>query len=330
MDLLQGANPVGLNDFGIGKFIFCLRAEEDGYLPEYKGSLLRGGFGYTFKSLACSEVQGSCGECEDRNACAYSYIFETSPDGLSGRFSDYSDIPRPFVLEPDGNLERRFTEGDRLQFHLALMGAAMEYLPYFVFCFDELGRRGLGKGKTRFSLEGLFGLDFAAGQWVPLYDETDRLLREDSPVVSAAELPFRCGDTLSLEFLTPTRIKYRGKYICDLEFHVLMRNLLRRISMLAFFHCGFELDVDVKALITEAKMVEVRDWDLKWHDWSRYSTRQNTRMKLGGFVGGVTYEGDFERFMPFIALGEQIHVGKNTTFGLGKYRINYEESGSKA
>jgi len=318
---------VELDGFEIARFAFLLRAEEDGHLPRYKGSLLRGGFGYTFRSAVCHQRRGDCGECESRDTCAYSYIFETSPDGVNNRFSDYSDIPRPFVVEPDGNQERRFVKGDMLHFGLVLTGKALNYLPYFVFCFDELGRRGLGKGKTRFSLEGVFGLDFELGEWVSLYDKTDRLLREDFPTMSAAKLPFRCSDALSLEFVTPTRVKYRGRYICHLEFHVLIRNLLRRISMMALFHCGFELDCDVKNLIAEAKLIEVRNWNLKWHDWSRYSTRKNARISLGGFMGGVTYEGSFEKFMPFIALGNHIHVGKATTFGLGKYRIDYGRSG---
>ncbi|MDI7261613.1 MAG: CRISPR system precrRNA processing endoribonuclease RAMP protein Cas6, partial [Thermodesulfobacteriota bacterium] len=33
------------------------------------------------------------------------------------------------------------------------------------------------------------------------------------------------------------------------------------------------------------------------------------------------FEGDFEPFMPFLLLGEFIHVGKGTSFGLGKYEI---------
>lgn len=44
-------------------------------------------------------------------------------------------------------------------------------------------------------------------------------------------------------------------------------------------------------------------------------------MKFGGLVGEITYQGDFKRYLPLLRLGEHIHVGKATTFGLGKYRI---------
>ena len=44
-------------------------------------------------------------------------------------------------------------------------------------------------------------------------------------------------------------------------------------------------------------------------------------MMLGGFIGTISFKGDFKEFVPFILLGEYIHVGKGTSFGLGKYEI---------
>ena len=44
-------------------------------------------------------------------------------------------------------------------------------------------------------------------------------------------------------------------------------------------------------------------------------------MKLGGFVGSITFEGNMREFMPYLLAGEILHVGKGTGFGLGKYKI---------
>jgi len=81
------------------------------------------------------------------------------------------------------------------------------------------------------------------------------------------------------------------------------------------------LDLDFRGLIEEAKGVKVQRENLHWFDWERYSNRQEIRMKMGGFTGAITFEGDFEKFLPFLLLGEHIHVGKGTSFGLGKYEI---------
>ena len=44
-------------------------------------------------------------------------------------------------------------------------------------------------------------------------------------------------------------------------------------------------------------------------------------MLLGGVVGQITYCGNLQEFLPLRRLGEYIHVGKGTSFGLGKYAL---------
>ncbi|NJN99775.1 MAG: CRISPR system precrRNA processing endoribonuclease RAMP protein Cas6, partial [Anaerolineales bacterium] len=44
-------------------------------------------------------------------------------------------------------------------------------------------------------------------------------------------------------------------------------------------------------------------------------------IEMGGLVGRVTYEGDLTEYLPLLALGELIHVGKGTVFGNGQYQI---------
>jgi len=42
---------------------------------------------------------------------------------------------------------------------------------------------------------------------------------------------------------------------------------------------------------------------------------------MGGFQGTVTYTGYFDPFLPFLLLGQHVHVGKGTVYGLGKYTL---------
>ena len=63
--------------------------------------------------------------------------------------------------------------------------------------------------------------------------------------------------------------------------------------------------------------MEIESQNVNWSDWERYSGRQETRMKLGGLVGEVTYKGEVDLFLPYLHLGEYVHVGKQSTFGNG-------------
>lgn len=130
---------------------------------------------------------------------------------------------------------------------------------------------------------------------------------------------------VTLRFLTPTRIKYAGKLTSDIDFEILMRNLLRRLSWLAEIHCDEKWKLDWKELIKKAKEnIKTVHSDLRWYDWERYSQRQATRMKMGGFTGEITFEGDLAEFIPYLTLGEYLHIGKGTVYGLGKYELTGE------
>jgi len=44
-------------------------------------------------------------------------------------------------------------------------------------------------------------------------------------------------------------------------------------------------------------------------------------MKMGGFVGEVDFREDISDFVALLKLGEKVHVGKATGFGLGRYAL---------
>jgi CRISPR-associated endoribonuclease Cas6 len=215
-----------------------------------------------------------------------------------------------------------------------LIGRSIDYLPYFIYTFDELGRIGIGKGKGRYSLESVDQREMVKGERqetkkdqmsAVIYSGKDKILKNNFRILNIDDLAsFNLSPlTLHLKFLTPTRLKFDGRLSPKLEFHILIRNLIRRISLLSYFHCGEELVLDFRGLIEKAKGVKVQKENLQWCDWERYSNRQGTKMKMGGFVGSVIFEGVIKELIPFLLVGEYIHVGKGTSFGLGKYEIEF-------
>jgi CRISPR-associated endoribonuclease Cas6 len=204
-----------------------------------------------------------------------------------------------------------------------LIGRGSDFLPYFLYTFEQLGvRRGIGRGRGRFVLDRAEWLA-PDGDKVSIYRGDDKILHSTFRAVTVEELPYpeEAIDHVTLTFLTPARLVFGEHLTSNLDFHILIRTLLRRISNLAYFHAGTELSLDFSALIAEAQRIEAVNSDLRWVDWQRYSARQDRRMLMGGVVGQVTYGGNLQGFLPVLRLGEYLHVGKGTSFGLGKYTM---------
>ena len=92
--------------------------------------------------------------------------------------------------------------------------------------------------------------------------------------------------------------------------------------MLSYFHADTPLEADFAALAHGSRTVPVHEPELHWHDWTRYSSRQQTTMQMGGLLGRFELRGeDVEPFWPYLWLGQWTHVGKGATLGLGRYGI---------
>ncbi len=351
----------------VAQFRFTLRPEEPMRLPAYAGSALRGGFGHAFKRAVCVVRHGECDRCLVRQQCPYQYVFETPPPADTEMLRKYPAAPHPFLIEPPLDGRRQYAAGDSLEFGLTLIGRGIDYLPYFIVAFEELGRTtGLGRPHGRFHLAEVRG-ETRNGDpegWVTIYAGHGKSLRDDFRIRtgvdgmedsrfkiekgrSGSEVPSEAADpgsstfdfrslpqsadlgssildlqsSIVLHFLTPTRLKFENSLTSDLEFHILIRNLLRRLSALSYFHCGQRLDLDFKGLIERAKRVTKVESRLRWVDWERYSARQQSTMLMGGLIGSVTFEGPLAEFLPLLKLGELVHVGKGTVFGLGLYEL---------
>ncbi|MDI6865489.1 CRISPR system precrRNA processing endoribonuclease RAMP protein Cas6 [Thermodesulfovibrio yellowstonii] len=301
------------------KYTFYIKAIEPLYLPYYKGSTFRGGFGNAFRKVACPLRVINCDKCLLKQKCIYAYVFETPPPEGSTilNMNKYEKIPHPFVIEPPEWRQQYFPEGQTLSFNLILIGSAIDYIPYFIYTFEQLGEIGIGKGR------GKYVLSEVKIDGITVYKKG--ILKKS--ISKIMEIPSKFENTdsvenLTLKIITPLRIRYQRKFVTELDFHILVRNLIRRISLLGYFHCGEQLpDFTVQEVIRHAETINTVNSNLRWHDWERYSSRQETKMKLGGVIGEIVYRGNIAPFIPYLKAGEILHVGKNTSFGLGKYEI---------
>lgn len=331
----------------LARYRFVIQLLDTLTLPAYKGSTFRGGFGTVFRRVACA-----CGQeaTVHHRSCLYAQVFETPQDAALPALPDTARIPHPFVLEPPREVQRLYAPGECLVLHLILMGRAIDWLPYFVFTFEELGRVGIGQNRGRYRLAEVCSLQGDDATLV-FSGETRRFFEPGQHVaIETLWQPGALAETLDVEFLTYTRIVGKGHLRESLDFPLLFGALLRRLALLMYAYgsggtlplpAGPSLDAlallhyfydrhaqrpearaairDAFALATQVTTVAQR---LHWSDWERYSGRQDTRMKLGGILGTIRYRGPCTPFLPYVRLGEYIHVGKNTAFGLGQMAVH--------
>lgn len=311
--------------FTWASFQFTMQAKEHSFLPEYKGSTLRGGFGHSFRRVCCTMRDQDCKTCLLNQGCPYAYIFETPKVNGMEVQHQADNLPHPFVIEPPLTEQTEFQAGDEFEIGLVLFGKSISFLPYFVYTFDQMGRLGLGKGRGKFELIKAHAVtDLIGEQQEQIYDSSYQMLNGNFKVWSLSDIlsnntPQNIGK-ISIQLVTPTRILHKNGLVQSIPFDLFMRTLLRRISLLGRIHCESDWDLPYKDILSQAEQqAKLVNSNTSWYSWERYSNRQRTRMNMGGIVGIFIYEGELAPFMPLIVLGQFTHIGKNTTFGLGKY-----------
>jgi hypothetical protein len=308
-----------------GRYEFTCRLETDAELPYYKGSTFRGVFGRALKQVVCALKRQECDDCLLNQKCVYTLVFKTPVSGKNSRDAKDSRMaapPHPFVIEPPLTIKTHYPAGSSFDFTLLLMGEANNYLPYFIYAFDQMGKIGIGKkisgGRGRFVLETVQNGDAV------IYTSASQKLNMNGSLkklcLKPAETPPEKTIRLKLNLETPLRLKFDNRLQAELPFHVLVRAMLRRISSLMNAYGDGEPSLDYPGLVKKAETVRIADNHLSWYDWERYSFRQEEKMLMGGMAGSVTYEGDIDEFLPLIEFCEQVHLGKQTTFGLGKIK----------
>jgi len=313
-----------------------------------KGNMLRGGFGSAFRRLCCIPQCRDAHTCPIGESCPYKQIFEPSPPPGAERLSKNQDIPRPFIFRPPHSTQTHFKRGESFEFELVLIGRAFEYLPYFVLSFRELAEGGLGLNRARCTLDRVVAqtvqsanvaqtVQFAdnaatakTGQSAPLYSAEDQLFRSVKPLDSSDWIESRTNQltsdlrpltSVTLAFLTPTHLKSDGRVIREPEFHHIFKRLRDRLNALSTFFGDGPLEVDFRGLGERSEKIKRVAGHFEWLDRARTSTKTGQRHELSGFVGEATYEGELEEFLPWLIMGELVHVGKHAPWGNGRLEI---------
>ncbi len=291
--------------------------------PSFPGSLWRGVLGHGLRRALCVTGAPRCGGCLLEASCFYSRFFESpAPDGALAR--RYSHTPHPWVLEvtPEERPRQR-AAGERLSFGLLVLGESVRQLPYLVHALQQAGRRGLGRAHVPFEIavierETVLG----SGRWQAVYHPGGSVERDAGtawPALPAA--PPRAV----LHLATPLRMKRYGDLVGPAEFDLplLLRALRERITTLHGLYGERRAAAPVLPDPADTPPQAPGGQRLRWFDWTRFSSRQRTRMRMGGLTGALELDtAALADWWPWLWAGQWLHVGKQTAMGLGRYRLH--------
>lgn len=301
----------------LGLFTLDLEFPEPARLPVYLGAVLHPALGRAARKTVCLYPdRPECPGCPLFSTCVFPRLFGTAPHP-----GDNSEV-RPYVLR----IPPYFFGEPTLTVGFTLIGKGYLSPRELVTTFEEMGRFGLGPGRVPFRL---LRVTQEFPEPVSIYDGKTGLLRPTAVKfftagdlsTAASGLPAR---SCHLEFLTPLRLVRHGKVVQaeKIDFGQVIDFLLRRLDTLdKTYGSGMGLSPEAMRLREQARDVQTVSRTLRWRDGWR-DRRGRSPMPMGGWVGRLTCEGALTPFLPYLILGQWLHLGTLTSFGFGQYRYD--------
>lgn len=264
-------------------------AREEGY----KGGALHDRFEYSLSRVSRADYRSLCG----------------SRGGLQ----------KPYTLLPPLDRLLEYASGAEFNCDLTLIGDAIDCFPACRQAFQLAGATDVGTMRGKFDVARIESISPA---------EAPRLVSNEE---AAATYAIRAeavmnrtpidSSTATLAFRTPLRLQEASREIPD--FYGFCRNLFKRLERLSAYDSKFPglNEPQLPNLLRLARTVRIAEQSLGWYDWPRYAPAKDEWMRLGGHLGRISYYGEIAPFLPYLALGEWLHVGAHSSFGLGRYRI---------
>lgn len=277
-----------------------LVAAEYAELPGYLGSTLRGVIGQMLYQT-------------DREA--YEFLYTNGKKTKAGQ-----DTAKPYLIIPPSYCQQkiRMEKNEELRFDILLLGCAVQYAPVLVSALQKISHYGLGAQRCPFYLASVVHKQELSVIWRKnIYYRTG---------VSETPLPFHTLQKIkgvSVKLCTPLRIRRGGKLVTSISFPTLIRNITTRITALTQRYGGWADQEEIERiqkLALEIKTVEETLWV---EQLERYSNRLQEKMDFSGLLGEMEFEGELTPFVPWFYAAQILHIGRNTTFGMGKIRVRF-------
>jgi hypothetical protein len=338
----------------MGRYRFHAEFIDPAMPSAFMGVDFRGAFGPALKRVVCALKHADCADCLLHRRCLYPHVFEgvlrknrrahrSDRDGPSfpvGRMPGRplmivarpdrerrTGAPHPCVIEPPEDAPARIRPRETFVCSLLLFGRANESIPYFIQAFEQMGRMGLGRPvegrRARFRLIGVRADDrvLYAGEGQPILDEPVAQDLRKRLLYDLATAPSPASGRLTVRLRTPLKLTSVDPDDASLPFPVLIRETLGRIASLCHAFGNGAPALDGPRLMETASSVRTLSGTLRPFDSSPAAPRQGREMMRGARTGEATYVGPLAVFIPLLRFVEQVHLGEETLFGLGRIEL---------
>ena len=293
------------NTLKITRLVFEAEVLWDVTLPGFIGNTIRGALGRPMANMFCKKSEPDCCDCPARSDCVYGSLFKSA-----ARSAEFPSCPNPFVIDAPERAGRCYTKGEIFRFEMMLFGTGIRWF-----------------GQVAASANAMFAENFAGYQnafrLIRILDgKSGRVLFENG-AVSGEPVPAIWSDqhaglidpvtSLRITFITPAQILRNGELVETPDFAVFIDSLFARIG--AMIDIYGENEFVLPYGLTHRKPLIQAEFDLR-----KVMIEQKDR-HIEGILGGILYSGSLTRYVPYIDLGSQIHIGKKTTHGCGKYTL---------
>lgn len=323
--------------FRFAKLQFDIQFQNDFAPADFLGSRLRGGYGFGLLAQLCRRDDPlSCAGQPQLCECDYLGLFRPRRDSsrvnpVGAPLGNQQNLPATFVLDPPDARNRPYREGERMLFNFIAIGPMCDYLAPSIKAFEEFGNVGFILDPLHRARFRIVAVHDALDAGRSAYESGKFLSLHISQAVSEAT---GAGNEIVITFHTPTRIENQNARSKDREtglaifsdFYDLVYNTTHRVAGLwqiygeawpgptEFFRWR-------ERLLKLSRQITTLQSDLKMMRLCGYSNFQEAPKPLDGFVGSMRFSGDFSPFIELLRIAEIVHIGSETTCGLGQFRI---------
>ncbi|GFE61023.1 CRISPR system precrRNA processing endoribonuclease RAMP protein Cas6 [Geobacter sp. AOG2] len=305
-------------DFSFVHLRFTIRTRDTSRLVSY---LYRSGpdFAEVFRRIVCRRNATECSDDPSCTDCPRRVLFGQQLGADPSAVKCHQKPPLPFIFSfPTHGTTSK--QADSFTCTLVLVGKALNHTTEFIKALSSLLINGCQVGQfAEATISLVESLDFygnpttiAVGVVAP---DTGNLVTLDAQGIVDSRC--RPTDTVGIAFITPLKLAKTGKIMCSFDAGQFLRSLMRRVSALAYYYCSYEMRDNFREYAYAANRIELLEDNFFFADAGHRS------LALSGVLGNGVMSGDFNDLMPFLALGEYLHLGKGASYGMGQYRLSW-------